>query len=277
MELKTSKAQRSATKRILIMGMVSTCLVVLAATQNSETLQNVKAKILQQTLGKFTLERIEWRELNSTNLSPLVKEDGLWKASGLKKGQPLIGIDLGELEEKLLLIPWIESVSIQKHFSYGISVQYQTHAAKAIVSKNNKPWLLSSAGNWIAPLGLSNNAYAVDLPFLTGFENPSQALEWLELFENTLNAGNLKGRAQVHEISKTNQDVKAILEVRYSSQPMKLSIQLSTAQDLNSGEKEKELSRLKKTVQYLIKNNILVSSIDLRAGQKVVVNVGKRL
>ena len=97
-------------------------------------------------------------------------------------------------------------------------------------------------------------------------------LHWLETFERALSPYLL----QVHEINfswpKPGEPARgtSIIELQYPSKALKLAV-------VAAGEPVDEaLFRLKKVVHYLIKNNILVSTIDLRPGKKVVVNVGKR-
>lgn len=242
----------------------------------SEARGFVSRFIFGRVLSRFTLHELEWREIGAGNLSPCVSEELLWKTSGLRKGQPLFETPLAEIEKKLMTIAWLKSVRIQERLPSGLFIQYETHQAKAIGLRERKPWLLSAGGQWIAPA----LAHELDLPVLSGFESMEDAVAWLGAFEKVFSEEAL----QVHEITATHlrevgaTKIQALVELRYRHP---IGVQAAKALVIADGgagpSRDPMLIRLKRVIQYLIKNNILVSTIDLRAGQKVVVNVGKRL
>ena len=285
MALKTRERSSSKSpKRFFTISLVASfaaCVALLSTTDYAREMQN---KIKHRLFGRFTLHQVEWREIGDGNLKAFVTPELLWKVSELKKDMPLIDIDLADLEKKLKTIPWIESVDIQKHLSLGIAVQYKTHRARAVVIQNRRPWLFSESGTAIAavePSDLAGNSFLIDLPVLTGFQDAEQALQWLGLLEGFTKSSEIAGRAEVHEIAQYRHEIRGLIALRYRNQNVKANvIFLNTdpnGEFKNPDEIAKEITRLKKTVQYLINNNILVSSFDLRTGQKVVVNVGKRL
>lgn len=281
---KTKYNQSSRKKIISILSITSLLAVGAALSSQFPILQNLSNRIFKKYNSRFQLQNIEWKDQNHGNLSYKVTSDSLWKASGLKKGDPLFEIDLDDLEKRLLKIPYIETVQIQKHLSMGLAIQYKTYQARAVFVKNQKPWLVSASSKWIAPVE-GGNSYPLDIPFLTGFESVDTGLEWLKEIESDLLSDGLQNKIQVHEINKVGHDIFALLQFGYSFQSLKVTCIFSDPEKSNdpdmqkslSLEKEKQFERLKKVVRYLIKNNILVSRIDLRAGQKIVVNVGKRL
>ena len=200
----------------------------------------------------------------------------LGKTSERRRGQPLFETPLAEIEKKLMTIPWLKSVRIQERLPSGLFIQYETHQAKAIGLREHKPWLLSAEGYWIAPASASE----LDLPVLSGFESREDAVDWLGTFEKIFNEKVL----QVHEVTATHLHegpaikIQALVEMRYRHPVGGQAAKVLVIADAGAGSsRDKMFIRLKRVIQYLIKNNILVSTIDLRAGQKVVVNVGKRL
>jgi cell division protein FtsQ len=211
------------------------------------------------------LEQVVWEEVGSTNLSAQVTKDLMWEASGLRLGQEMLGIDLNDLEKRLLSIPWVESAQIQKKLPSTLLVRYTVHHARAIGLRQGRPWKISSTGLWVAPVA---SGPAMDLPVLTGADTLGMELRWLDALERELNGPLL----QIHEVnfSASSGKLTAIAELQFSSQSAKVRVLASGAPAQDT------LNRLNRVVQYLIKNNILVSTIDLRPGKKVVVNVGKR-
>lgn len=206
-----------------------------------------------------------WEEIGASNLSARVSKEQLVRVSGLKDGQEMLQIDLGELESRLMAIPWLESVQIQKKLPSTISIRYTVHHAHALSLRKGKLWSISTFGHWIAPL---ERGEVLDLPVMINEESMAFEILWLDALETELGAHLL----QIHEVGyqMANSRATAILELQYQSQALKISL-------VASGKPmQEQLTRLKQVVQYLIKNNILVSSVDLRLGKKVVVNVGKR-
>lgn len=228
-----------------------------------------KGPNLAKQIGNvMRLEQVEWEEVGSTNLSKLVTKDMLRKAGELTKGEEMLPIDLGELETKLRAVPWIESVYIQKKLPSTLYIRYTTHNARAIALRKGKLWTLSSAGQWIAPLGKLH----LDLPVIISGAQSDQvalALKWLE----TLETGFKNQIPQVHELNISGDKftkISVLVDLKYPSTTTKITLRALEEPTPES------LARLKRVVQYLIKNNILVSTIDLRTSKKVVVNVGRK-
>ncbi len=280
MEQKTERVILKKSKRGLIMGIVTTLIVAAALSEHAGIPSKLQDQFAKKFLTRFKLLNIEWTEQGSSNLSFKINSDYLWKMSQLKKGDPLFEINLDDLENRILKIPYIQSIQIQKHLSMGLAVQYKVYQAKAIATKNNRPWIVSTEGKWISPVE-GGNSYPLDIPFLSGFDSLESALNWLKNFEKICATEGLIQKIQIHEINKVGQDIFALLQFKYSIQTLKVQIIFPDQERLMDKnlplEKDKLFGRLQKTIQYLIKNNILVSRIDLRAGQKIVVNVGKRL
>ncbi len=273
MHLKTSRNIKKNNVKITLLSAASLLIVLalgLTVTPIGTRLSDkIKNSFSERILSHFKLEEVEWRETSSSNLSFKITSELLWKTSGLIKGQPLFEIKLGELEKRILTLPWISAVQIQTKLTSGLSVQYEVYRAHAIGIRNHKPWLISSDGKWITTLEPGDWKMA-DLPLIAGFENISEALSWLESFDRVMSSQGM----QVHEIIMNSGKAEMLSELQYRGQTVKLTIYLPNGDD---AKQERVFNRLKQVVQYLIKNNILVSTIDLRAGQKVVVNVGKAL
>lgn len=246
-----------------------------------EKTENVKESFFKKAGKWVKLEEIVWQESGSTNLSSKVSKNQLLHASGLNLGDSLLALDLAETEKKILNVPWIESVRLQKKLPSQLVIDYTVHEARALGIRGNRVWFISSEGRWIAPIekGAPQDS---DLPFLADAARVESQLLWLETLEADLNPYLL----QVHELrlvdrpllerprsesSSNFMQMQAIVEIKYASRSAKISLLAQEKPQVDS------LNRLKHVVQYLIKNNILVSSLDMRSGQKVVVNVGKRL
>lgn len=212
---------------------------------------------------KMTLENVEWEELGSSNLSYQINNELLETKTGITRGQSLMRVDLKDLERKLLLIPWIQSVQLRKELPSAIHVQYTTYFARALALKpsSQTPWYVSSSGHWISPV----LPKLLDLPILGG-ENLELELEWLDSLEKQLQP--FIGR--IHEIKTWSKKTSVILEVVYASQRALVTLFANPSPDPDL------LRRVKRVFQYLIKNNILVSSIECRTGKKVVVNRATR-
>lgn len=278
--IRRRRADRAAALKLSFASAALVALVAAAWLHGPSAAREVRGLVSRfisgRVLSRFTLRELEWREIGTGNLSARVNDDLLWKTSGLRKGQPLFETPLAEIETKLTTIPWLKSVRIQERLPSGLFIQYETHQAKAIGLRSHKPWLLSAEGHWIAPA----SALDLDLPVLSGFESREDAVDWLSAFERIFKEEVL----QVHEVTAVRLragkaiKIQALVEMRYrhpvGAQAAKA---LVIADAAASSSRDKMFIRLKHVIQYLIKNNILVSTIDLRAGQKVVVNVGKRL
>ncbi|MEW6058200.1 MAG: FtsQ-type POTRA domain-containing protein [Bdellovibrionota bacterium] len=263
---------RQLNKRNLVISVASLVLAGLAVWRGSELASKMSQKLEEggknltsQISTRLRVQEVVWEETGTTNSSHRVSRNLLAAMSEIEAGQEMLSIDLSALEKKILRIPWIESIQIQKKLPSTLLVRYTTHHVRALGLRKNRLWSISSTGNWIAPL---ESQHAFDLPVLVNESTLSEQLEWLGALENALKPKIL----QVHEVGfdkgKQNK-LTALVEMTYSSQRVKIAV---VAEGLPNDE---SLGRLRRVVHYLIKNNILVSKIDLRPGKKVVVNVGK--
>ncbi len=253
--------------KVLSLSLATIALFGLAFGERSR-MQGFIAEGSSRISRLMLLDQVVWEEVGASNLSSRISKEQLTAASGLKNGQEMLQINLAEVESRLMALPWIESVQIQKKLPSTISIRYTVHYAHALGLRKGKLWLISSFGHWIAPLNNFAHGEALDLPVLANEDSIPMELLWLEALETELSTHLL----QIHEIGfqTSSSKLTALLELQYQSQSLKTSL---TA----SGKPMQEpLTRLKQVVQYLIKNNILVSNVDLRLGKKVVVNVGKR-
>lgn len=258
--------QVKRTKRFKIFAISSVlfCVLLLSITKGPQLAKSVVEKTSQQFSSIMRLDQVEWEEVGSTNLSRLVTRELLWKTSGLQVGDEMLPLKLDVLEEKLRTIPWLESIQFQKKLPSTLSVRYTVRHARAAGLKKGRLWSISSEGEWIAPLGKFN----LDLPLIVGTDSVDLALQWVDAIERE--ARDFTGL--VHEINVAglkSRRLAILVDLKYQSRPVKVTL-------LAMGPpQEGDFTRLKQVVQYLIKNNILVSTIDLRPSKKVVVNVGK--
>lgn len=258
--------------KIVVAWVALACLLVLAAIKGPTVVRSLANELTERFSRRFgsmlRLEQVEWNEVGSSNMSRLVTRDVLWRASALRVGQEMLPLKLDELENKLLAIPWIESVQLQKKLPTTLVVRYTAHEARAIGFRKGKPWAVSGAGHWIAPLG----KIQIDLPVITGAitegEGLDVALKWFEAIEKD-------GKpwfGMIHEANVAglkSRKMTILVDLKYQSRVARVSLVVMDPP------REDALSRLKRVVQYVIKNNILVSAIDLRPGKKIVVNVGR--
>lgn len=250
--------------KVIAISFVSFCALLLSITKAPQLAKSIS----QQFTSRMRLEQVEWEEVGATNLSRLITRDLLWKTSALKIGDELFSLNLDELDARLRTIPWLESIQIQKKLPSTLVVRYTVHHARATATRKGKLWTISESGQWIAPLG----SLSLDLPIVIGAthtESAALALAWLDALEQRLSAQ----FGQVHEVNALalkSKRLSLLVDLKYSSRAEKVTLVVLDEP------REVDLNRLKSVVQYLIKNNILVSTIDLRPGKKVVVNVGKR-
>lgn len=271
MERRIRRHSRHLHIKVFAVSLVSVAAVGLALLKGPSVFEKLRHQVHSKISAHMKLEEIIWEEVGSTNLSNKITKEDLWKISDLKNGQEMLPIKLSDLEKKLLSLPLIESVQIQKKLPSTLFIKYTAHHARALGVRNNKPWLISSSGKWIAPIRHDLD-YPTDLPIMLNEDELASELMWLDGLEKEL-AGVL---VHVHEVnslfraSSIHDRTSAIIELSYPSQRVKVQL-------IGPSKPQPEsYIRLKRVVQYLIKNNILVSVIDLRPGKKVVVNVGKR-
>jgi cell division septal protein FtsQ len=254
-------------KRVVVLGVASTILVVALLQMPRVPMPGWSARISGRISQMMKLDQVVWEEVGSTNLSGRITKPLLWDMSGLKVGDEMLGINLDDLERKLTSVPWIESLQIQKKLPSTLIVKYTAYHARALGLRKNKIWTISTSGKYIAQV--SSTDPTLDLPLLANEANTEIEMQWLDTLEKEM----YPYLVQVQEINvlagKTDKTT-VLFDLKYPSQIAKISLtSLSKPQP-------QTISRLKRVVQYLIKNNILVSNIDLRPGKKVVVNVGKR-
>jgi len=265
------------TRKSIALSVVALCAVALSLRETRLAVETVGVKLYSTLTQPVTsrvsslmkLDRVLWEEAAVTNLSDRISKDALLKVSGLKVGQEMLRIDLATIEKRLLSVPWIESVQIRKRLPSTIIIRYSLHQARSIGLKKGKPWIISPSGEWIAPVAqLGTDANALDLPLLVNSENIALELQWLSAIESHLR----EYIPNVHELNYVERAdrVEALIELKYASQSHKLQL-IGMSQPT-----EESIARLREVVRYLIKNTILVSTIDLRSGKKVVVKVQKR-
>ncbi|GEM_PF-1610191 len=271
-----SRRRRS---RLLWLSVVTLVAAVILITLGPKILFETSHWITERVSRNFLLEEIEWQEIGDSNLSAFVTQELLWQTSGLRKGDEVLKVQLSEIEARLLSIPWIESVQIQKKIPSSLLVQYSVHAARALLLKKNQLWFLSNGGQIIAPASEMRTVNSSDLPVVI----PALTSDGGEL-DAALSVMNALEEASrvVYEVRLAKDRIVVLSELPYLSAGRKLELWFRNGDKKDVGEApadlqiDSALNRLNRVAQYLIKNNILVSSIDLRGAKKVVVNVGKR-
>ncbi len=272
MEKNKTKSTLKNQKKTLIFGFVSALIVIAAYIKGQDAIDYSSQTIYDRLLSKIRLEKIIWNQTSESNLSGYVQEKMLLESSKLKLNEPLVDLDLESIENNIRKVPWISSVQISTRLPNAVLIEYELHSARAMVIQNTKPWFVSSVGKIIAQVrsGFKGDHKIFDLPVISGFEQLKEGIEWLDVLET----GFLNSHIQIHEIINEFSQVSVFVDLIYENQIYKVRLMIPDTGKNNPG---KMYSRLNQVVHYLIKNNILVSSIDLRAGQKVVVIVGKNL
>ena len=281
----------------------------------SSDVEALISKSYDQVSGAMILHEIIWQEAGSTNLSSQVTPRLLEQASGLKAGQEILKTDLLVVENKLRSVPWIESVEIQKRLPSTIAIKFSIYQARAITVRRGKPWLVSGDGHYIAELARvthltpqniqsqqeqpflaigplagsaggasggsldssisgsngiqahsNGNSSLNNLPVLMTDTTLFDQLRWLDSLERDLSPLLL----EVHEVYLDRYGVlTAIIDVNYRQYSAKTSITAFSKVSALS------MVRLRRVLRYLVENGIVGTSIDLRPGKKVVVNVAK--
>lgn len=222
---------------------------------------------IKDSISKYMLlENINIEATQSTNTSDFITRDLILSTANLSVGLRLFELSTNEIEKKILTIPWIESVRIYKRLPNTLYIEYTPHTIRALGIKNQNIWLITKHGRWIFTPNDHDILSRMDLPIITDESMTETELLWLEAIEENLS----EFKVQVHEVSYQDK-IQLILELATHRNTNKVFL---FAERLPTSE---SMDRLKKVVQYLIKNNILVSTVDIRPPEKVVVNVGKRL
>ena len=272
MEKKTNKSQAKYSSKIVILSVISSALIVISYLKGPELIERSTQAIYERFLSKITLEKIEWKESYETNLSGYVNEKLLFSKSGIKLHEPMVDQDVDLIEMNLKSIPWISRVQISTRLPNKLLIEYELYQARAMVIQNMKPWFVSSDGYLISEVkkDFHGDHRLLELPLLSNFINNKDAVEWLNVLETEL----MNSHIQIHEIVNEFSQVSALIEMQYDNKNYKVTLIIPETGKNNPG---KLFTRFNQVAEYLIKNNILVSTIDLRAGQKIVVNVGKNL
>lgn len=254
-------------------GMAVVGLVVLAILEGPWIYGSIALKLQRFCEAHFSrkisslmrLQEVSWEELGTSNLSYRAPSTLLWDVSGLRIGQEILAIDLKELEKKLLAVPWLESVHIQKMLPATLRVRYVIYQARALAVRKGRLWLISASGKWIAPVDAGVGEVLLDLPVLSNEDTIQRELAWLDALEREAPAN----VAAIHEINLLTAASKmtAVVELKYGSRARKVNV---IALDKPQPE---GLTHLKRVMEYVVKNGIEVSAIDIRPGTRVIVNV----
>ncbi len=272
MEKNKVKPTKKISFKMLLFSILSTGLIVISFIKGQDVIEYVSQSVYERFTSKFTVEKVEFKQSVESNLSGYIDEKKLLEQSGIQLHKPIVDQDLDEVEVKLRANPFISKVQISTRLPNAIMIEYEVHQARAMVIQKAKPWFISSDGYLISPIKneFAGDHNVFDLPLLSGFLNFKEGIEWLNIFETEF----VNSHVQIHEIVNEFSQVSALIDLIYDNQSYKVKLIVPEVGKSNPG---KMYARLNQVIQYLIKNNILVSTIDLRAGQKIVVIVGKNL
>src|SRR5699024_76893 len=73
-------------------------------------------------------------------------------ATRLDTGDPLIGVDTAEMTERIESLPWVASVSVERHVSGTVDVEVIERVPVATASQAGRPMLIDREGQILAPL-----------------------------------------------------------------------------------------------------------------------------
>ena len=93
----------------------------------------------------FSLQRIQVSGNRRARTEDVLRAVGEWR------GANLIALDLSAIARAVGVHPWIERVTLSKHFPDGLAVRVTERNAVALFRDGSKLWWLSSDGRPIAP------------------------------------------------------------------------------------------------------------------------------
>ncbi len=276
METRTSRQLQKKKKKWVTHSLITLLLVFIAALSSySFGLKTWFVQKVQTKLEVFKVEAIEVEETQASNLNGLVSKNEIAEFVHSELfGKPFFNIDLEKTREAVLKNPLIESIEIYKKLPAKIVVSYKVHEAIAWqqdIKNKSEIWLMSATGTRIATLSfLENKKIVLDLPFFeTAYETSQNFLEKYESISKLSEAIGFKNGFLVHEIKQDLKESYFLVELKLGSDIRTIKIKTpGSPENLNDA----ILKRLSRVVEYLVKNNIAVTSIDLRMGKKVVVN-----
>lgn len=255
--------RKSQQKRVRLL--VFCCFLLTAAFSFKKKLANfVPTDSIQNFWEKAKVENIEWVCLTQSNLSSMVDEADLEQLSGLRIGDPILPLELGDIEKKILSSPWIASVQIFKKLPGTVSIHYTPKTAIAVAIKNRRPWFVGET-DLIAPV----DNVSLDLPVVDATGDFSEQIAWMVGLKNF----------RIHEIKQDPDSVQILAELKGSQRKFEIIAPTQITQEKRAG----IIRRLMKVVQYSRRNSLYngdfifeaIKRIDLRLGKKVVVNVAK--
>ncbi|MBR5130613.1 MAG: FtsQ-type POTRA domain-containing protein [Alphaproteobacteria bacterium] len=130
--------------RLIIVGSVL-CFLALAAFFSGETGQKFINKttelyhqIISRTQLTFRIVSIEGHKRTS-------KED-IIRAFNLEQGTPILDIDLSDIQNKIAELPWVDSVSVERHLPSTIYIRIVEKTPIAVWQSNKKYFPLDETG-----------------------------------------------------------------------------------------------------------------------------------
>jgi cell division protein FtsQ len=101
-------------------------------------------------------------------------------AVGANRGDPILGIDLVAVRQRLENLPWIVSASVERHFPDQLVVSVKEAVPMALWQRNQKLYLVSKNGDVIETANLAKYA---KLLIIVGDEAPKKAQALFDMLD----------------------------------------------------------------------------------------------
>ena len=208
--------------------------------------------------GEKLAEKADWR-LNQVIVEGHKRTDkqAVLKVLGIKQNQPMSSISLGEAREKLLTLPWVKNVSVERYLPDTLVIRITEKTPIALWQNHQMYQPLDELGKPIS----DNQLLPADLILVVGSDAPQNTLALLTALEQVPTISHLVRSAVRVEKRRWN------LHLLDAEKGLKIMLP-ETGFD-------QALKRLVSQKENLLKKN--VDSIDLRLKDRIILHPKKAL
>lgn len=183
--------------------------------------------------------------------------DDLTEAVGIVRGEPIFGLSLDEVRERILALPWVREASVERQLPHTVLVQITERRAIALWQNRGQFAVIDERGDVLGSGDVSPFAH---LPVVVGDDAPRHAAELLSML------------ASEPELDKR---VKAAVRVG----GRRWNLKLAGGIDVRLPEQD-PLAAWHRLAEYQRAHRVLdkkVTSVDLRLPDRLVVRRGEEV
>lgn len=222
----------------------------------------------------FTVQVVEVEDSAPEN-APLDMEAIIKLASVPVGKSSLFGLDLGEIQKRVLANEWVREVQVQKRFPQTLAIRVVYREPKAIIQTDHgQIQYVDSNGHIFGRILLSRRE---DLPVLSGFQGTArdkipQALGLIEAWSKS----SVQSIAPISTLSfDAERGYRALVTYPLSgSSKARSTVDLGGESGVDLGDLlEPRLARLEQVFTYLVGNRLSARQIWADAGKKIIVKI----